>query len=79
MSEKETPSFDPADYLDTEDSRAAYLVDALNMKDVDYFEWAQETVARSRSIFTAIATQNPKIQEWERVEKIWLLGPGQVF
>jgi DNA-binding phage protein len=66
--------FDPANYLDTEEARGAYLVDALGMEDIDYLEHAQETIVRSRSIFKAIAEQSSRIQERQRIERIWLLN-----
>jgi DNA-binding phage protein len=71
--------FDPANYLDTEEARGAYLVDALGMEDIDYLEYAQETIVRSRSVFKAISEQSLKIREWQRIEQMWLLDPPQVL
>jgi len=77
ISDKST-SFDPADYLDTEEAREAYLVDAEGMQDSDYLEHAHQTVARSRTRDKAISERTSRLCEWQRVEQIWL-NPDQAL
>jgi probable addiction module antidote protein len=50
MKISELKTFDPAEYLHDDDSRAAYLADALETDSPEFFADALAVVARSRGI-----------------------------
>lgn len=48
-----TTRFDPADYLDTEDRRVAYIAAAIETGDADFVRDALGIVALARGVETA--------------------------
>lgn len=56
-SRTKTAPFDPADYLDTEDARGAYLAEALATGDPAFIADSQDVVTRARAMYQAAEKQ----------------------